>query len=317
MNLTNLARSRALVRLDGPGHIMPIQPVTPPDSKVWRVIHFPVMLAICALGLLVAAVQGIKLLVGLGLDHFTYIPGFRYLVPLLGVAAVVLVYFVFVRIVERRRDFEELDKAGWLSEVGLGFAGGLALCVTVFAVQAAAGVVSIERLNLSMDVLPPVVAQVGMAICLELVLRGLFFRLAERLLGSWMALAASFVFYGGGVVLAGMPTGSALAAAFQSGLLFAAVYMVTRRLWAVIGLHAAIGVAVAQLYGANGLVVSRVAGPDWLTGGAGGVDASLPGLAMTVLVTAALLVTAMRRGRIVRPIWRSGRSASVVAPSYG
>lgn len=316
MNVTNLARSRALVRLDGPGHIMPIEPVTPPDSKVWRIIHFPVGLAACAACLLGAAILGIKLL-GFGLGYFTYVPGARYLVPLIGAAAIILVYLVFVRIVERRRDVEELGAAGWLSEVGLGFCGGLALCLTVFGVQAATGVISIEGFTLSRELPALVVTQVCTVICLELVLRGLVFRLAERLLGSWMALSASVVFFGGGVVLGGMPATWAIAAGLQSGLLFAAVYMVTRRLWAVIGLHAAIGIAQVELYGANGFVVSRVAGPDWLTGGAGGADASLPGLSMTALLVAALLVTAIRRGRIVRPIWQSGRSVPTATPSYG
>ncbi|WP_294042564.1 type II CAAX endopeptidase family protein [Sphingomonas sp.] len=314
--MTNLARSRALVRLDGPGHIMPIEPVTPPDSKVWRVIHFPAMLAVCALGLLGAAVLGIKLL-GVGFGYLTYVPGARYLVPLIGATAVILVYFIFVRIIERRRDFEELGTAGWLTEVALGFGGGLAMCLMVFAVQAAAGTVGIVGFNLSRELLAPIVTQVCTAICLELVLRGLFFRLTERLLGSWMALLASAAFFGGSALLSGMPTNSALAAGLQSGLLFAALYMVTRRLWAAIGLHAAIGVAQVNLYGTGGLIASRVAGPDWLTGGAGGVDASLPGLAITGLLVTALLATAIRRGRIVRPIWRSGRSGPVAQPSFG
>ena len=315
--MTNLARSRALVRLDGPGHIMPIEPVTPPGSKFWRVIHFPAMLAICALLLLAGAMQGSKLLLNLGAEHLPNMPGARYLVPLIITAAVMLAYLVFVRIVERRRDFEELGGAAWLSEAGLGVCGGVALYLAIFAVQAAAGVISIQGFNISREVLPPIVAQVCTAICLELVLRGLFFRLAERLLGGWLALLASAAFFGGVVLLDGTTMTSALAAAFQSGLLFAAVYMVTRRLWAVIGLHAAIGITLAQLYGPNGLVVSRVAGPYWLTGGAGGADASLPGLAITALSIAGLLVVAIRRGRIVRPIWRSGRNAPTAPLSLG
>ncbi len=317
MNLENLARSRALVRLDGPGHIMPITPVTPPDSKVWRVIHFPVILGVCALFLLAAAVQGSKLVLGLGAQYLTNMPGARYIVPLIVTAAVVLVYFVFVRIVERRRDFEELDRVGWLTELSLGFAIGVALYLTIFAIQAAAGVVSIQGFNVSRELLPPIVAQVCAAIWLELVLRGLFFRLTERLLGSWLALLASAAFFFGGVLLDGMPLTSALAAMFQSGLLLAAVYMVTRRLWAAIGLHAAIGLTAVQLYGPNGLVISHVAGPDWLTGGVGSVDSSLPGLVLTALLTVVMLAVAIRRGRIVRPIWRSGRVGAAAAPSYG
>ena len=314
--MTDLARSRALVRLDGPGHIMPIEPVTPPDSKVWRVVHFPVMLAVCALGLLIAAALGIKLL-GLGLGYLPYLPGARYLVPLIGAAAVTLVYLVFVRIVERRRNIEELSADGWLNEVGLGVGAGLALCLTVFAVQTAAGVVSIEGFAFPGGILARVVTQVCTAICLELVERGLLFRLAERLLGSWMALLASAVLFGGSVLMGGMPTSWALAAGLQSGLLFAAVYMVTRRLWAAIGLHAAILLAQLGLYGVNGFVVARLAGPEWLTGGAGGADASMPGLAITALLVVGLLTVAVRRGRIVRPIWRRGRNAPTASRSFG
>ena len=193
----------------------------------------------------------------------------------------------------------------------------MVLYLAIFAIQAAAGVISIQGVNFSRELLPPVVAQVCTAICLELILRGLFFRLAERLLGSWLALLASAAFFAGGVLLDGATITSALTAALQSGLLFAAVYMVTRRLWAVFGLHAAVGIALTELYGPNGLVVSRVAGPFWLTGGAGGADASLPGLVLTASLIAVLLLVATRRGRIVRPIWRSGRDAPTVPLSFG
>jgi uncharacterized protein len=313
---TDLARSRALVRLDGPGHIMPIEPVTPPDSKAWRVVHFPVVLAVCALGLLAAAALGIKLL-GLGLTQLAYLPGARYLVPLIAAGAIALVYLVFVRVVERRRDVEELGMAGWASEAGLGVGIGLALSLSVFLVQLAGGAIDVEGFALSRHLLASVVTQVCTAICLELVLRGLLFRLGERLLGSWLALLGSAAFFGGGVWLSGMPGTVALAAALQSGLLFAAMYMVTRRLWAAIGLHAGVLIAQAELYGGNGLLTSRLAGPEWLTGGQGGADASLPGLVLTALLVAALVTTAIRRGRIVRPIWRRGRSVPAVAPSFG
>jgi membrane protease YdiL (CAAX protease family) len=295
---------------------LPIEPVTPTDSKVWRVIHFPVILAACALGLLALAALGVNLL-GLGLGYLPYVPGARYLAPLIGAAAIILVYLVFVRIVERRRHIEELSAAGWLTEVGLGLGAGLALCLIVFAIQATAGVVSIESVTVPRGLLAPVVTWMCTVICQELVLRGLLFRLAERLLGSWMALVGSAVFCGGGVVLSGMPPSVALAAGLQSGLLFAAAYMVTRRLWAAIGLHVGIGVAQMVLYGPKGVVLSRVAGPEWLTGGSGGADASLPGLAITALAIAALLGTAIRWGRIVRPMWRSGRSAPTAPRSFG
>ena len=314
--MADLTRSRALVRLDGPGHIMPIEPVTPPGSKAWRVVHFPVMLGVVALGLLAAAALGIRLL-GFGFQQLPYVPGARYLVPLIGAGAALLVYLIFVRVIERRREVEELGAAGWFAETGLGAAGGLALCGAVFAVQVAAGAVTIEGFALPQGISAAILAQVCTAISLELILRGLFFRLLERLVGTSLALLASAAFFGGGVLLDGMAPTWALAAGLQSGLLFATAYMVTRRLWGAIGLHAGISVAQLALYGVNGLLTTRAIGPEWLTGGAGGADVSLPGLAVTTVAVAALLVTAIRLGRIVRPIWRRGRSAQVAAPSFG
>ena len=79
---------------------MPIEPVTPPGSTVWRIIHFPVMLAICALFLIAAAMQGSQVLLNLGAEYLPNLPGARYLVPLIITATVIFAYVVFVRIVE-------------------------------------------------------------------------------------------------------------------------------------------------------------------------------------------------------------------------
>lgn len=63
--------------------------------------------------------------------------------------------------------------------------------------------------------------------------------------------------------------------------------------------------SMAALFGATmsghsdpGLFVTRITGPDYLSGGAFGVEASIVALLWALFVTAILLVTAARRGRI-------------------
>jgi membrane protease YdiL (CAAX protease family) len=312
--MTDIARSRALVRLDGPGHIMPVEPVTPPDSRVWRVIHLPMILAIVAAGLLFVAALAIAPL-GMGFRSLTHVPGARYLLPLIGAAVTIALYCLFVRVVERRSYIEELGTRGWLKELGLGLCGGLALSFATFAILLLCGGLRIVGFNPPEVMVLPLVVQLSTAIILEIVVCGLGFRLVERLLGTWLSLLLLMIFFGALRLIVGTATPLAVfAVALEAGLLFAVLYVVTRRLWAAIGLNAAWKFAQIAFYGnamttggQRGFVLSSLEGPDWLTGGYAGADASIPAIALAALVVLALLVVAVRRGQIVRPVWQRGR----------
>ena len=107
-----------------------------------------------------------------------------------------------------------------------------------------------------------------------------------------------------------------LAIAVEAGLLLGAAYTVNRSLWLPIGLHFGWNFGQSGLFGLldsgtsfPSLIDARIAGPAWLTGGAFGPEASLPGLAIWILVGCFLLVRAARRGRIVP--WRSAPALEV------
>jgi len=81
---------------------------------------------------------------------------------------------------------------------------------------------------------------------------------------------------------------------------------VTRSLPICMGLHAAWNFAQGTIYGvpvsgvkADGWLVSTRSGPDWLSGGAFGVEASVIGLILCLLCTLGLLVVMRRRSSIV------------------
>jgi membrane protease YdiL (CAAX protease family) len=162
----------------------------------------------------------------------------------------------------------------------------------------------------------PFVVKLSTAIILVIIVCGLGFRLVERLLGSWLSLLLTMIFFGVVRLFGDDATPLAvLAVALEAGLLFAVLYMVTRRLWAAIGLQAAWKFAQVGLYGdamtsgrPRGFLLSSLEGPDWLTGGRGGTDASVPALVLAALLVVALLAVAVRRGQIVRPVWQRGRT---------
>ena len=155
-------------------------------------------------------------------------------------------------------------------------------------------------------------------------LRGLFFRLVEAWLGSWAGLILSAVLFGAlhlGNDNATLLAGAAIA--LEAGVMLAALFMVTRRLWAVIGLHAAWNFAQGGVFGiavsgnaVNGLLVPRISGPEWLTGGAFGAEASLPAVVICTAFGGAMLVLAARRGQFMPPVWvrrRQGAGAGLQA----
>jgi len=151
----------------------------------------------------------------------------------------------------------------------------------------------------------------GAGIGEEVVARGVIFRIVEEGLGTWWALLISALFFGiAHIFNPGATLWSSAAIAIEAGLLLGMIYHVTRSLWACVGLHAAWNIMQGTVYGipvsggaAKGWLVSNRTGPDWLSGGVFGAEASVVALGVSLLVTVSLLIVALRRGSIVAPVW--------------
>jgi hypothetical protein len=114
---------------------------------------------------------------------------------------------------------------------------------------------------------------------------------------------------------------SSIAIALEAGVLLAAVFMVTRRLWMVIGLHTAWNFTEGGIFGASvsggdahGMLASRFHGPDALTGGAFGPEASIVAVLICLAAGILFLWIARRRRHFVRPFWaRRGHATQLAA----
>jgi membrane protease YdiL (CAAX protease family) len=225
---------------------------------------------------------------------------------------IVLAYWLLVRLVERRR-VDELAPVRAAPHLLIGLAGG-ALCFSlIVAALWAVGVFVVEGVNHDVDWIGPILVMgVGAGIGEEIISRGVIFRIVEEGLGTWAALLVSAGVFGGLHIWNPNATPwSALAIALEAGLLFGLLYHVTRSLWVCMGAHAAWNVAQGPFYGIpvsgfeqRGLLASHMQGPDWLTGGAFGAEASVVALCICSIVTAACLAVAVRRGSLVPPPWR-------------
>jgi len=165
------------------------------------------------------------------------------------------------------------------------------------------------------EIAPPNPSAVGSAILLmagvavagELLFRGVLFQRLIDGIGLWPAqlvIGAFFVLtHLGNPGMEGATKIWAGVNIFAASVLFGLAYVRTRSLALPIGLHfmANVTQGVVLGFGVSGaaepslLVPVQAAGMDWLTGGAFGLEASLPGL-IAVLVFAAILSRSFPRG---------------------
>jgi membrane protease YdiL (CAAX protease family) len=221
-------------------------------------------------------------------------------------------YLILVKQIERRA-LVELAPRTLLPQGLLGVLVGLILFSAIVAILWLVGSYHVTGTQADVPWLGALlVVGLGAGIGEEIIFRGALFRIVEEGLGTWWALAISALLFG--AIHIGNPGAtlwSSAAIAIEAGLLFGLLYHVARSLPLCMGVHAAWNFAQGAIYGipvsgstAKGWLVSRRSGPDWLSGGVFGAEASVVALALCTLCSLGLIAFALRRGSIVPPFWR-------------
>lgn len=224
--------------------------------------------------------------------------------PLLAALAGYAGYALYVRRVERRA-LSELRGPGAVRELGAGLAVGAAMFLAAVGVLLAVGSYEPTGAGDWTILAKSFTEMVFVALVEEILFRGVLFRLPERSLGTWIALPLSAAIF----ALAHLPNAGITVLAVLNtalaGLMFAAAYLVTRRLWLPVGAHFAWNFISDGMFSlptsghpARGLLQGRLTGPEWLTGGAYGLEGSAITLVVMSLATALLLRRAVRAGHI-------------------
>jgi membrane protease YdiL (CAAX protease family) len=229
--------------------------------------------------------------------------------------AVVLALAVMVKWFDKRSLASAgLTFRGIFSETGIGLLIGGGVFSAVIGLMQAVGVYHIAGVNPHFHPQLPLVMFFFLAVFQEIAVRGYLFQTLETRWGTLVALITSTLFFGLahlGSPVEGLTTLQWLVGpvfiAFETGLLFTAAYLLTRRLWLPIGLHWGWNFFESSIYGTantgtggddpNTLFYDYTHGSFALTGGPFGPEASLICLIVGTYAGVLLLRMAIRKGQ--------------------
>ncbi|HZE47835.1 MAG TPA: type II CAAX endopeptidase family protein [Xanthobacteraceae bacterium] len=219
-------------------------------------------------------------------------------------AVMVIAYRALVRLVERRGASElAFDASTAFASRGALF--GAALFCAVYAVLWASG----SAHYLGFDGLGGVLFAFGISIAAafgeEIIVRGGIFRVIEEGFGTLVAVIFSASLFGAlHAVNNGATLVSTVSIGLEAGVLLGLAYTATRSLWFPIGIHFGWNFTEGGIFGATvsgfkmpGVLNFPLSGPELLTGGSFGPEASVVAVVVCLLGSAWVARWAIRSGR--------------------
>ncbi len=287
---------------------------TAPEAKpglIRRIVSFPLSLLVIEFVVIAVVAVGYTQLahrlIAKG-DGAAYAAGGVVLAVLL-----VLTWKALQHWLERRPD-RELALPGAGQELGLGLFFGFLLFSGMTGIVALLGGFEVLGLRGQGALWAMLAMGVTSGTFEEILFRGTLLRHLEAMLGTWAALALTSLLFGAAhLTNPGASLFAAFAIAMEAGILLGAAYLVTRRLWLAMGIHAAWNFTQGWVFSVPvsggepplGLLITRRVGPDWLTGGDFGLEASVVAMLVATGAGVLLLVRAAQRGEIRPPMWKA------------
>ncbi|MDO8456949.1 MAG: CPBP family intramembrane metalloprotease [Burkholderiaceae bacterium] len=219
-------------------------------------------------------------------------------------------YWIYVNRVERRVVIE-LSGTGAITEWTRGAGLGALAALLTLAPLYVLGVYRIEGPGDGFRLLNQIPEMLLVSVIEELLIRGVMFRIAEQAWGSRRALVFSTVLF----VAAHLPGEISLMGVLvtaAASLAFTAAFQLSERLWLPMGMHFAWNYLFSAVFSvpvsgheAKGWLHGSMSGPEWLSGGAYGVEASAMALLVWVVAGSLLLRLAHIRGKFKPRLQRS------------
>lgn len=221
-----------------------------------------------------------------------------------------------------------VDRFGWArprwDSISRGALVGFALASGVVLILLIGGWYSVSTVGFPVSALAAGLVVAGtVALFEEALLRSAFFAGAEPVMGTWLTLATSAIFFG---LIHGLNPGasitSVLTVMLSAGLLLGGGFALTRDIWFVTAIHAAWnftmgwiwGVSVSGNEAATGIVSADIDGPVVITGGEFGPEAGLPTVILVGAATAVLLRRLVQKRLARPPIWSVNKHQAPAPP---
>ena len=222
-----------------------------------------------------------------------------------------LLYALYVRFVEKRKAYEISTKKS-IVEFGWGFFISFSLVGLMVLLMVLLGYYRVTETG-SPQIIVNSFFFFGMGAFLQvLAFRVVLFRLFEELLGSWIAFVLVAVIFG--IAHLTNPNASlwSTLALIISDILLVAPFMYTRRIWLVWGIHMGWNFFQDGIFGMPNSGITRlkswiqpvISGPEWITGGSFGIEASVIAVCLSIGVAIVILKMSIDKKQIVSPVWK-------------
>ena len=258
------------------------------NIKLWRDIIF--------------VISGILLLIIgstiLSLGVYTASESDSYLIniPIFLITAVVLLllYKLLIRYVEDN-DACKIAPRKDISSIGNGLFIGFSYFIIVTVTMSLCGYYHIKSIQFDWEKqLFSFTLFFLVAVSEEIFFRGILFRIINRRWNIWAALVISALIFGGLHILNDNATlWSSIAIAIEAGSLLGAAYAYSKNIWLPIGIHwiwnytqgNILGFPVSGEDNVTSIITPEISGPQWLTGGSFGAEASVISAVIGLLIS--------------------------------
>ena len=245
--------------------------------------------------------------IGYGMVAAGYDTSDRFFHPSLTIvwAAIVLgLYALFVRLMEKHWP-TDLSLRRLIPHTLLGLLVGFIFMTLVVSTITATGCATVGWNSFSgTQQFSMFMLFLAVAVGEEMIFRGVIFRWLDERWNTWVALLISAILFGLMHISNENATWwSSLAIAIEAGLLLGAAYKWSGTLWVPIGIHWAwnyvqgnvFGLAVSGMQVGDTILETTVNGPDIITGGAFGPEASIIAVILGTLITIVFLTNRYRQ----------------------
>jgi uncharacterized protein len=297
--------------------------IEPEKPLLLKIVQFPLVRFLIFFIVIAIALSGLQALASQIINKETASDSVRFAVNLIISLVVLFVYVGLVKLIERR-SATELSPVRFGVELGFGLLVGAGAMVVSIGAIGLLGGYTVVGVNSPEVLWGAAIVGLVPGIVEEILFRGILFRMVEEKLGSIAALVVSSLVFGlAHIANPNATLFSSIAITVEAGLLLGAAYMLTRRLWFAIGIHAAWNFTQGGIFGVavsgssqKGLLESTMQGNELVSGGAFGAEASIIALAICTAIGGVVLWLAIQKGNWVSPFWvKSKPSASLSVSS--
>ena len=224
--------------------------------------------------------------------------------------SVYFAYMFFVRTFEKRKAEEISINISTIKELFNGGLIGLVMISIVLTLMGLTGNFTINSVDYSATLFKSFLYHSFFAFLQDIVYFAIIFRIIEKSLGSWIAIIiASLIFGFKHLLFPGYTLWSVIAQTIEAGILFSALFILSRRIWLIFGFHFVwnyIQYGLIQGFDTEGLTPffnTDFSGSNLVTGKPVGLEASLVTFIIGTFLGIYYLRKAKKNRNFVLPYW--------------